>query len=177
MATHEQIGARCDLDRRNVSKYIAKFDLPSRSCDIDEFNILYIKHLREIAAGRKSDNENVDYDLMEERARLSHHQANKTELEEGVLRGDLVPVKQILKSWTNKIAACRAKLLSLPTKSAHVIAQETDVHVIEDLLTDHVHESLDELAGNGLPDDVNRRRIAALGTGETDLEGAAEING
>ena len=151
MATHEQIGAHCDITKQTVSKLIPRFGLPSRGCDLDSFRIAYIRHLREVAAGRKSENE-TDFDLTEERARLAHHQANKTALEEAEKSGELVSTEKVLNMWVKQIAAVRAKLLSIPNKLAPVSAIETEAHVIEDLLTDSLHEALNELTETGFID-------------------------
>ncbi|MCP4077225.1 MAG: hypothetical protein GY744_13710, partial [Gammaproteobacteria bacterium] len=60
---------------------------------LDNSRLAYISHLREQAAGRLSTGE---FDLTSERARLAHYQANKTSLEEDVLKGDLIPSEQVL---------------------------------------------------------------------------------
>ncbi len=161
MATQDQIANHCDTSRQTVSKLLPAFGLPSKGCGIDDFRIAYIRHLREVAAGRKSDNVNTEYDLMEERARLSHHQANKTELEEGILRGELIEVESVINRWSAMISVFRSRLLSLPSKAAQVVSSVSDVHKNQETLSEYVYEALNELAGNGLADEINKRRYLA----------------
>ena len=86
------------------------------------------------------------YDLQAERARLSHHQANCEALREKQLRKELIPVNEVEEQWTKLISNFRAKMLSLPTKTAHRIAQTSDHAEIEEILKIAVHDSLLELA-------------------------------
>lgn len=93
-----------------------------------------------------------DLDLTGERARLTFHQANKTELEVAQLRGDLIPREIVIATWQAYSANARAKLLSLPTKAAHAAIAATQLHEIEEVLKEQVYEALAELASDGIPD-------------------------
>ena len=87
-----------------------------------------------------------DLELSAERARLAHHQANKTSLEEASMREELIPAKDVQETWSNLISNARARLLALPSKSAHlVLAAETYLEA-EDILKQQVYEALEELA-------------------------------
>ena len=152
MATQAEIAEHCDLSQPEVSAKIKKYGLPSRGCGIDEFRIAYIRDLRKAKSGHGSDYDQ-DYDLVEERARLAHHQANKTALEEAEKSGELVPAEKVLEMWIKQIAACRAKVLSIPNKLAPVAAIEAEAHTIEELLTDSLHEALAELTETGFIED------------------------
>ena len=57
---------------------------------------------------------NSDYNYQEERARLTHHQANKTELEHRVLKGDLIPSNEVSRVWGDMVTKFRSKMLALP---------------------------------------------------------------
>jgi phage terminase Nu1 subunit (DNA packaging protein) len=88
-----------------------------------------------------------DLDLQAERARLTHEQANKTELEVGELRKELLRVEDVKRAWSGHIVAARSRLLSLPSKLAQRVTALAggDLVEIEELLVKGVHEALDEL--------------------------------
>ena len=88
----------------------------------------------------------ISHDYDEERARLTHHQANKTSLEEDVLRGKLIPAETVETVWGDMVSAFRAKILSLPTKTAHMMLAVEKLSDAEDILKDVVFEALTELS-------------------------------
>ena len=87
-----------------------------------------------------------DLDLGEERARLTHHQANIAELDESVKRGELIPAEVVERVWSDMIASFRAKILSIPTKAAHQFISLTSITEIQDALKEHHNEALLELS-------------------------------
>ncbi len=56
------------------------------------------------------------FDLEQERARLSHHQANREAMREQIERGEMIPAKEVIELGAVTIAAARAKILSIPSK-------------------------------------------------------------
>lgn len=86
------------------------------------------------------------YSLSAEKARLTYHQANKTELEENTLKGRLVDADEVLQDWADKILRMRAALLSLPTKLASVALSAETLMEIREYCTKEVHQALDELS-------------------------------
>ncbi len=89
------------------------------------------------------------YDLELERSRLTHHQANKTELEEKVLKGDLIPADEVLSRWEKMVSSFRAKMLSIPTKTSHLLINVGEFDEVESILKTHVYEALKELSNEG----------------------------
>jgi len=89
--------------------------------------------------------EGGELDPQKERARLTHHQANIAALEEKELEGELVRRSSVVAEVSDAIANCRAKLLSLPSKMASVVAGMSSVADIRGALQDNIHEALDEL--------------------------------
>lgn len=87
-----------------------------------------------------------ELDYQQERARLTHHQANKTELEEEELRGILVRVDQVVDIWTNSISNCKTKLLGLPSKLTHLILAAEDHKQALAIFDSGIKEALNELA-------------------------------
>ena len=89
------------------------------------------------------------YDLEKERSRLTHHQANKTALEEDVLKGELIPSDVVKNEWSKMVSSMRAKMLSLPTKAAHKLLNIGDFEEIESIMKSHIYEALQELSEYG----------------------------
>lgn len=85
-----------------------------------------------------------DYDS--ERARLTFHQANKTALEESVLKGTLIPAERVESFQCDMVSAFRAKVLAIPTKAAHAILGLDDLSEAQDVLKSFLYEALNELA-------------------------------
>ena len=91
-------------------------------------------------------NTDTGFDLEEERARLAHHNANKSAMEEKELSGQLVRMDDIHQVWENRLVAFKSKLLALPPKTAsRVIRCETFAEA-KVLLDKAVREALKELA-------------------------------
>lgn len=109
----------------------------------------YCAHLREQAAGRASSEEG-EYDLVAERARLAHHQANIAALDEDVKRKTLIPAEQVKAKWQDMKASARARLLALPTRVAASCVGREEVE-IERMAREIVNQALDEMArGDGV---------------------------
>nr|BDD46852.1 hypothetical protein 17 [bacterium] len=102
----------------------------------------YIHYLQERALGKDA----APQDTYTERARLLKAQADKTELEVGTLKGNLIPIEQAETTWQGFVTACRARLLSIPAKSAHQIITLKEVKEIERFLKRNITEALAELA-------------------------------
>jgi terminase small subunit / prophage DNA-packing protein len=81
-----------DLSERNVRQLAREGKMPKAKHG--EYDLIacvqgYIRHLRAVAAGHKSEDSKLD--LTEERARLAKEQADAQELENAVSREELVP--------------------------------------------------------------------------------------
>lgn len=85
-------------------------------------------------------------DLEIERTRLTKWQADKTELEVAVLRGELIPSGTVEKVWGNMVVSFRSRVMSIPTKSAHSVLGAVNVAEAESVLKKLVNEALEELA-------------------------------
>lgn len=87
-----------------------------------------------------------DLDIVKERARLTYHQANIAELDEDVKRGELIPAETVDQVWSDMLASFRAKILAIPTKTAHQFVALTDLSEIQDVIKEHLNEALQELS-------------------------------
>jgi phage terminase Nu1 subunit (DNA packaging protein) len=86
------------------------------------------------------------YDYEKERARLTHHQANKVSLEEKVLHGELIPISEVLRVQGNMVSAFRARALAIPTKAAHDLLGVTELNQAKATIKEFIFEALDELS-------------------------------
>ena len=85
-------------------------------------------------------------ELENERTRLTKWQADKTELEVAVLRGELIPSEIVQRVWGGMVVSFRSRVMSIPTKSAHSVLGAVNVAEAEAVLKKLVNEALEELA-------------------------------
>lgn len=86
------------------------------------------------------------HDYEAERARLTHHQANKTELESKVLKGQLIHAETVEQVQGDMVSSFRSKILAIPTKAAHSMIGLDDLNEAKDILKEYLYEALSELA-------------------------------
>lgn len=92
------------------------------------------------------DSDGVVHDYEMERARLTHHQANKVSLEERVLSGELIHANTVSEVQTKMLSAFRAKCLSIPTKTAPRVVYLSDLAEVEGELRQSIYDALSELS-------------------------------
>lgn len=90
-------------------------------------------------------------DLQTEKIRLTKANADKTELEVEVLKGTLIPAERVEQVVGDMISSFRAKILSIPTKSAHALIGLTDLTEVQSALEIPLYEALEELADYSPP--------------------------
>ena len=95
-----------------------------------------------------------DLDYNQERARLTHHQANIAELDAEARRGNLWPVETVAHMFQQIVGNARARLLAIPGKLRNRVPDMPPrAHA---LVEDLIREALDELAADQLSDDARR---------------------
>jgi hypothetical protein len=62
------------------------------------------------------------------------------------VKKELLSANDVLSAWTEVLAAMRAKMLSLPTITAPLVANETDIGAIQHIIEKQIHEALNELS-------------------------------
>lgn len=82
----------------------------------------------------------------EARTRKINAEAEIAELELAKIRGTLCLTDDVVKAWETVLHACKAKFLSMPTKVAPIVANESDVAIIKDHLENAIREALLELS-------------------------------
>jgi terminase small subunit / prophage DNA-packing protein len=142
MAKHLDLSERQlrDLASREIIPRTAR---PGR-WDLDACRVAYIRHQRELAAGRYTEG---DLDLAQERAKLARAQTEKTDLETRARRKELLEAIAVEARWADLIVRARARLLSIPSKLAARIVI-LGAKTAEDLLRSEIYEALAELSGN-----------------------------
>lgn len=100
----------------------------------------YIKYLQGRAGGEKRD-------FAAERTRKTRLEADILELEKAQLEGQLIPVDEVQSAWGRLAAAFRARMLALPTKTAPLVVAAESFIAAEKILTDAIHDALNELSG------------------------------
>lgn len=84
--------------------------------------------------------------LDKERTRLASAQADKTELEVEVIKGNLIPTDMVKEAVGSMISAFRSRALSIPTKAANHVVMMADPVQVEELLRRYIYEALEELS-------------------------------
>lgn len=87
-----------------------------------------------------------DANYEEARARKVAAEAEIAELELERIKGSLVQAHLVVNAWTDTLASMRAKLISLPSKAAPIVAAEDQAGVCQRVLDDLVREALEELS-------------------------------
>jgi hypothetical protein len=62
------------------------------------------------------------------------------------VRNQLVLVEDVVKAWTDTLSNLKSKMTSIPSKAAPIVASETDIGVVQEILTDSINEALEELS-------------------------------
>ncbi len=143
-ATRETFAKIVRMARQSVAPWIKDGVLAPGGTYLDWIGA-YSESLRETAAGRTGGSE-VDSELTLEKTRLTKAQADKAELEVGILEGSLVKVKAVEAEFGDLITAARARLLSLPGKAAVLVMAAENLREGEDVIKKLVYEALEELA-------------------------------
>ena len=146
MATNIEVAEHLDCSPEWVSRLKSQNILPSapgKSMNIDQCRIAYINYLRTKA--RMTSNTD-DGTITEHKTRLTSAQADKAEMEVQVLSSSLIRADEVRSTWTEFVSNVRAKLLNLPAKLAHQVVGLEHYAEAEELLTNEIYETLNELA-------------------------------
>lgn len=103
-----EIAEHLDLSERSVREFLHMAKLDHKSASLDEIRIAYIRHQREMAAGRSAAG---DLDLATERALLAREQRIRIEMENKVSREQLLPAALIEPKLNAAITSARERWL------------------------------------------------------------------
>jgi len=87
---------------------------------------------------------NADYE--EARARKVAAEAEITELELAKVRGELVVAEDVISAWSDTLSSLKAKMVSIPSKAAPIVAAEDSAGGCQQVLEDLIREALEELS-------------------------------
>ena len=147
MATQTDIATHLDLSDRSVRELLDKGVLPNArrgALNLDQCRVAYIRHLREMAAGRGT-GPSAD-DLTAERARLAREQADHYALKNAALRLELLPRADITRAVSAAFQIVRDRLTSLPVRLAGPLARLSEPADVRVRLADAVNGVLVELS-------------------------------
>lgn len=148
MTTQAEIADHLDLSVRSVRNLIQR-GIITKAASLDEARVGYIKHLR-AEAGRYGSG-----DLTGERTRLARAQADREEMRNAQLRGELLARSDVDAAVIGAFSRVRQRLLAIPTKVAPLVATMSEPAECEREVRRAVNEALQELA------DTNVERLAA----------------
>lgn len=147
MATQGEIAAHLDLSARHVRELMRDGVIPKGARgdhDVDRCRVAYIRHLRAIASGHKSEDGKLD--LVAERAREASERADKLEMENAVTRGELISIADYRSSARVIMAGIRTRVTSLGAKLQHKLAAESKPRECRRLIDAAHREALEDLA-------------------------------
>lgn len=87
-----------------------------------------------------------DEDFQMARTRREIAEANLAEMREAELEGKLIRVEAIRAAWSKRISATRDALLQLPHRLAPVLAAETEMERVSQLIDVELRQALTELS-------------------------------
>lgn len=143
MPTQQQIADHLDLDQSAVSRFVDKVQLDYRVVSIDEIRVAYIRHLREVAAGRSS---GTGIDLVAERAKTEIVDREIKLLTLAEKKGQLVNAAQLEQAYGLMVGAFQTELLSLSDKLVQELRTLYGVDVDVEWLNEHIYGCLEQLS-------------------------------
>lgn len=108
MPTQQQIAEHLDLDQSAVSRFVDKARLDYKTASMDEIRVAYIRHLREVAAGRASE---TGIDLVAERAMTERVDREIKLLTLAEKKGQLVNAAQLEQAYGLMVGAFQTEVV------------------------------------------------------------------
>ena len=151
MATVSEVAEHLDVSEETIRQLKRRGVLHSAArgqMDVDSCRLSYIRHLREQAAGRRSDAADAEgFDIVKERARMAAMNADRAEMRNRELRGELVPVSAVTSAVVNLVELCKAQLMKIGSRVAggdarlRVRIEKAVEDALEELTLTRVEES------------------------------------
>jgi terminase small subunit / prophage DNA-packing protein len=108
----------------------------------------YVRHLREVASGRGGGEKQAT--LAEEKSRLARAQADHASLKIQILKGEMVEVSVVERTWAAILSAVRARVLAIVSDITQMLPHLTrhDVDTIDRALRDALNDAADDIGAN-----------------------------
>lgn len=110
---------------------------------------------------------NPDYE--EARARKVAAEAEITELELAKVRGELVVAEDVVSAWSDTLSSLKAKMVSIPSKAAPIVAAEDSAGGCQQVLEDLIREALEELSNYDPKIDAANTQRTTAASEESDV--------
>lgn len=113
----------------------------------------------------------------EARTRKVNAEAEIAELQLAKARGELALVEDVIAAWVDVLAATKAKLMAIPTKTATILATENDPTIIKTELDEQIREALSELSNYDPLSDAGstKQPVKDVEGGDDDVEAAPKV--
>src|ERR1700731_383108 len=136
----QSLAGLLDLDVRSIQE-LARSGIVVRSGVRGRYLLApsvrnYIRHLREVAAGRQGNELNA----VDENARLKMAQRRNYDLKNSILEGSAIPYEAIAPAWARVVRAIRSAMLAVPGKARFRLQHLTprDEEVIGEIIRDQL---------------------------------------
>lgn len=155
-----ELGTLIDLHERQVRKLAERGVIerrPGGRYDAPTAIVAYVRHLRETAAGRKSDDGS---DLVAERSKVAREQAIKLHRVNARESGELVPAAAVTSAVVGFVELSKARLGRVPAKVAKgdgklkAAIEDAITEALEDLSLTRVQEKLGAKGADEEEDDT-----------------------
>lgn len=143
MPTQQQIADRLDLSQRAVSELMGKLGIDTKNATLDAITIAYIRHLRGVASGHRSED---GLDLTRERVLTERVDRELKEMALSEKRGMLINVSQLEPELTNMVGAFKSELLARDDKLAADITALYGVKIDVTILNEYTYAALSQLS-------------------------------
>jgi phage terminase Nu1 subunit (DNA packaging protein) len=105
----------------------------------------------------------------EARARKVAAEAQITELELAKVRGELVVAEDVVSAWSDTLGSLKAKLTSIPSKAAPIVAAEDSAGGCQRILDELIREALQELSNYDPKIDAGNTQGTSAAPEESDV--------
>jgi len=138
--TGQSLASLFDLDMKSITE-LARSGIVVRSGVRGRYLLPasvrnYIKHLREIAAGRQGN----ELNSVDENSKLKIAQRRNYDLKNSILEGSAIPYEAIAPAWARVVRAIRSAMLAVPGKARFRLQHLTprDAEVIGEIIRDQL---------------------------------------
>lgn len=143
MLTQQQIADHLDISQQQISELMKKLGMDWQVTTLDEIRIAYIRNLRSVASGHRS---NDGLDLTHERVLTERVDRELKLLLVAEKKGVLINVEQLEPELMNMVGAFRAELLARDDKLKDDLDALYGIELDLNLLNEHTHAALAQLA-------------------------------
>lgn len=158
------------MSQQAAAELMSKLGIDWKAASLDAIRVAYIRHLRGVAAGHRSED---GLDLTRERVMTERVDREMKELLLAEKRGQLINVEQLEPELMNMIGAFRAELLARDDKLVSDLATLYGIQVDVTILNEFTNAALEQFARY----DTGHRGVVDADAGSAETTGEAEHHG